>query len=274
MIVTAEYVPDIGESGTARTFIIEMQPNSLDLSLLTEVQALAAEGLLQRCMFAYIEWLKYTYLENQDTVAEFAHSLKNVYSTIRTSFREELQQSKIVFHDRLPDTLASLHIGFQMMLLFLEKMALMSAETSQAYLSEFGNILMMLAAKQSEAVVTDKPTHIFIQKLFAMVECGQATILKKDAPDTIHPSNLLGYENEEYYFIFFEASHKAVARFCAEQNEVFTITPKALSKQLAEEDLILLTESGKGTRSLPFNGVNKRVMLLRKDAVKEICEGI
>lgn len=274
VIVTAEYVPDIGESGTARTFIIEMQPNSLDLSLLTEVQALAAEGLLQRCMFAYIEWLKYTYLENQDTVAEFAHSLKNVYSTIRTSFREELQQSKIVFHDRLPDTLTSLHIGFQMMLLFLEKMALMSAETSQAYLSEFGNILMMLAAKQSEAVVTDKPTHIFIQKLFAMVECGQATLLKKDAPDTIHPSNLLGYENDEYYFIFFEASHKAVARFCAEQNEVFTITPKALSKQLAEEDLNLLTESGKGTRSLPFGGANKRVMLLRKDAVKKICEGI
>ena len=69
-------------------------------------------------------------------------------------------------------------------------------------------------------------------------------------------------------------THKAVSKFCAEQNEVFTITTKALAKQLAEEGLIEVTDSGKNTRSLPLGGVNKRVMLLKKNAVKDILDGI
>jgi len=55
---------------------------------------------------------------------------------------------------------------------------------------------------------------------------------------------------------------------------VFTITTKALAKQLAEEALIEVPDSGKNTRSLPFGGVNKRVMLLRKSAVKNILDSI
>ena len=136
------------------------------------------------------------------------------------------------------------------------------------------NILLAHAAKQSDAVITDKPTHVFIRKLFAMIECGQASLVKKDVASAVSPSSLLGYEDDEYCYIFFEASHKAVSKFCADQNEVFTITTKALAKQLAEEGLIEVTDSGKNTRSLPFGGVNKRVMLVKKNAVKNILDGI
>ena len=97
--------------------------------------------------------------------------------------------------------------------------------------------------------------------------------MKKDTV-AVSPGNLLGYEDNDYCYIFFEASHKAVSKFCADQNEVFTITTKALAKQLAEEELIEVTDSGKNTRSIPFGGVNKRVMLLKKSAVKDILDGI
>ena len=71
VIVTAEYAPDIGESGTARTFIIKMQPGSMNLPLLTDIQSLAADGMLMRCMYGYIEWLKVTYLTLAETVQDF-----------------------------------------------------------------------------------------------------------------------------------------------------------------------------------------------------------
>jgi len=182
VIVTAEFPPDLGESGTARTFIIEMQPGSMNLPLLTEIQELAADGMLMRCMHGYIDWLKETYLSSEDAVKE--------------------QREK------------------------------------------FQSILLTHAAKQSDAVITDKPTHIFIRKLFAMIECGQASLVKKDTV-AVSPGNLLGYEDNDYCYIFFEASHKMVSKFCAEQNEVFNITTKALAKQLAEEELIEVTDSGK-----------------------------
>lgn len=37
-IVTAEFAPDIGESGTARLFCVEMKPGELDLPSLTMIQ--------------------------------------------------------------------------------------------------------------------------------------------------------------------------------------------------------------------------------------------
>lgn len=274
VIVTAEYAPDIGESGTARTFIIEMQPRSMNLPLLTEIQELAADGMLMRCMFGYIEWLKETYLTSADAVQNFVSALKQKYLSLRTAYREELQNRRIVFHDRLPDTLTCLHIGFDMLLKFLMHREMLKEDAIKEQREKFKSILLAHAAKQSDAVITDKPTHIFIRKLFAMIECGQASLVRKDASGTVSSSNLLGYEDDDYCYIFFEASHKAVSKFCADQNEVFTITTKALAKQLAEEELIEVTDSGKNTRSLPFCGVNKRVMLLKKSAVKDILDGI
>ena len=274
VIVTAEYAPDIGESGTARTFIIEMKPGSMNLPLLTEIQAFAADGMLMRCMYGYIECLKEMYLTSAETVQNFVSALKRKYISLRTEYREELQNRRIVFHDRLPDALTCLHIGFDMLLRFLMHHDMLKEDAAKEQREKFRSILLAHAVKQSDAVITDKPTHIFIRKLFAMIECGQASLMKKDAVSTLSPSNLLGYEDDDYCYIFFEASHKAVAKFCAEQNEVFTITTKALAKQLAEEELIEVTDSGKNTRSLPFGGVNKRVMLVKKSTVKDILDGI
>ena len=274
VIVTAEYAPDIGESGTARTFIIEMQPGSMNLPLLTEIQELAADGMLMRCMHGYIDWLKETHLSSAETVQDFVSALKQKYLSLRTAYREELQNRKIVFHNRLPDTLTCLHIGFDMLLRFLMHKDMLKENAIKEQREKFRSILLAHAAKQSDAVITDKHTHIFIRKLFAMIECGQASLMKKDFSSAVAPGNLLGYEDDDYCYIFFEASHKAVSKFCAEQNEVFNITTKALAKQLAEEKLIEVSDSGKNTRSLPFGGVNKRVMLLKKSAVKNILDSI
>jgi hypothetical protein len=214
------------------------------------------------------------YLSSEETVQDFVAALKQKYVSLRTAYREELQKRKIVFHDRLPDTLTCLHIGFDMLLKFLMHRDMLKEDAVKEQREKFRNILLAHAAKQSDAVITDKPTHIFIRKLFAMIECGQVSLMKKGAVSALSPGNLLGYEDDDYCYIFFEASHKAVSKFCAEQNEVFTITTKALAKQLAEEGLIEVTDSGKNTRSLPFGGVNKRVMLLKKSAVKYILDDI
>ena len=54
-LITAEFAPDIGESGTARYFALELKNNDVDLSMLTSVQAEAAKGVLANSMRAYIE---------------------------------------------------------------------------------------------------------------------------------------------------------------------------------------------------------------------------
>ena len=44
------------------------------------------------------------------------------------------------------------------------------------------------------------------------------------------PSGCLGYEDEEYYYLFFESTQRAVKKFCDDQGEGFTISTKALGK--------------------------------------------
>ena len=61
-IITAEFTPDIGESGTARYFALELKEKDVDLETLTAFQNEADDGTLQRCMFAYTEWIREIFL--------------------------------------------------------------------------------------------------------------------------------------------------------------------------------------------------------------------
>ena len=61
-IITAEFAPDIGESGTARYFALELKEKDVDLETLTVFQNEADDGTLQRCMFAYTEWIRESFL--------------------------------------------------------------------------------------------------------------------------------------------------------------------------------------------------------------------
>ena len=87
-IVTAEFPPDIGESGTARYFALEMNAQSVDLERLSYYQARAAEGVLARCMRSYLGWLRTYYLNSDNTVEDFLLLLRSNFEGYRDEFRK------------------------------------------------------------------------------------------------------------------------------------------------------------------------------------------
>ena len=86
----------------------------------------------------------------------------------------------------------------------------------------------------------------------------------------IPPKNYIGYEDENYYYLLLDVSHKAVKRLCGEQDEGFAISAKSLAKALADEGLIEPGDNGTNTRTMRFGGRLKRVMLLRKDKANKL----
>lgn len=84
------------------------------------------------------------------------------------------------------------------------------------------------------------------------------------------PKNYVGYEDETYYYLLLDVSHKAVKRLCGEQDEGFAISAKSLAKALADEGLIEPGDNGTNTRTMRFGGRLKRVMLLRKDKANKL----
>ena len=272
VIVTAEYAPDITESGTARLFCIEMKPGSIDLSLLTEMQGFASDGILRRCMYAYLRWIKDSVLSDDEREKAFVSFLGKTYPGKRTLWRDRLKENRISFHDRLPDTLTCLELGFSFLLRFMKESRMLTDENEKEYTEEFRSILLSLSAKQSEAIADEKPTHIFVKKLMSLIESGQVTVLRKDDPSAFLPSDCVGYEDGEYWYLFLDSAQKYVKRLCDDQNESYTFTSKAIAKALSDEGLIEIGSDGKNTRTLRFGGKSKRVMLLRKEAVTKIID--
>ena len=136
--------------------------------------------------------------------------------------------------------------------------------------ARFESVLLRLAARQCESVEQDRPTHIFLRKLYSLIECGQVCLIPASSRLETLPKNYIGYEDETYYYLLLDVSHKAVKRLCGEQDEGFAISAKSLAKALADEGLIEPGDNGTNTRTMRFGGRLKRVMLLHKEKANKL----
>lgn len=269
-IITAEQAPDIGESGTARYFCLELRDGMIDLNNLSKFQREAEKGTLRSCMLAYTEWIKARLLKDKDTEQSFVHQLKKSFQ----NYRQEFINSGIHCHGRVPEIYAWLMIGMEFFLFFLLDYEIISEEDYQSTFERCRTCLYDLAKKQSVNIDQDKPTHKFIQKLYSLIESGQAVLLDRNNPVEFKPVNYVGYQDDEYYYLNADIAHKQVKRLCGEQEEAFSISKNGLIKALAEEGLTVC-DKGKNTKSIRLGDKTLRFICLIKDkadAVAELCE--
>ena len=266
-IITAEVAPDIGESGTARYFALELKAGDVNLEVLSYFQSAAAAGVLSRCMCGFLEWLQVRFFADSDLEQEFLRVLRLWFVERRDAF----SKSGVRCHGRVPETVAWLQLGMDFFLLFLKETGCLTDDECAEIQSRFKIMLYRLAAKQAESIEEDRPTHKFIRKLYALIESGQACVLSKNHLSDFIPGNCIGYEDEDYFYLHNEIVHKAVRKLCDEQGETFTVSSKSLLKALAEEGFIE-TASGQNTRSVRIGGKSKRVVCLIKSRAKKIAD--
>ncbi len=264
-IVTAEFMPDIGESGTARYFALELKESDVDLEILSAYQREAANGTLQRCMFAYTEWIRESFLFSEETKTDFKKYLHSRFIFYRDSFRG----SGIHCHGRVPETVAQLEIGMEFFLRFLHEEGGFADGWCREVFENFQKILSRLAQNQAESIDGDKPTHVFIRKLYALLDSNQAYVLDRNDGNELSFGTCVGYQDAEFLYLYSELAHKLVRKFCEDQGENFSCSQKSLLKALAEEGLI---EPGakQHTRPLRVGNSQKRVIFLYKEKAEHI----
>lgn len=263
-VITGEFPPDIGESGTARYFSLELGSNDVNLDLLTAFQRLAADGTLQRCMFGFTEWMRETWLRDPK---HFTSVLKKNFEHLRDAFRKSCPNC----HGRVPEAAAWLEIGMMMFLSFLSDHLGAERVAYNEHMEKFRAILLRLATRQADSITEDNPTHKYIRNLLALLQSGQVCTLPRNTTDSYVPVNCVGYEDDNYIYLLSEVAYKMVRKFCDEKGEVFTISHKALLKQLAEEGFIDPSDK-QNTKSIRFNGQSKRVACLIKNKAQELYD--
>ena len=264
-IITAELPPDIGESGTARYFSVEVKDGDVDLHTLSLFQERAADGVFRRFLSAYTDWIRERFLSSAEKEQEFISSLQKDF----TVYRDAFSGSGIRCHGRVPEMVAWLQLGWKMFLLFLQEKEMLEEKRVFFLQEEFRELLYALAKKQSIQIERDKPTHIFIRKLYALLESGQAKVLNKDGGESFEPTSFVGYEDETFLYLNREIAHRMVKRLCDEQGESFPISARALTKALAEEELIDVS-GGMNTRAIRFGDKTRRVICLYKNKAELI----
>jgi len=270
-IITGEYPPDIGESGTARYLALELRESDVNLKVLSHFQKEAAKGKFQNCTYGYIQFLKETFLCDDETVANFEKTLVSVFEGRRDLFLN----SGIRCHGRVPEIVAHLELSMKILLMFLESRNALSAQRCEEISEEFTRILYRIASRQAESIAQDKPTHIFIRKLYALIQSGQVIVRKRSAytPGDYSPPNFVGYEDDNYYFLYKDASHRQVKKLCDDQGESFTFPVLSLTKALAEEGFSE-KDGNKNTKKLDLGDTSPRMIWLRKSKVQAIVDEV
>lgn len=267
-IITAEFPPDIGESGTARYLSLELRDGDMDLHRLSHFQGLAAEGVFCRCMHRFTEWLKEMQLREQNPPEGFLLLLQDLFRR----YRGEFQKSGIVCHGRIAETVAWLRIGMDQLASFLEAQQAITAVDATYLRERCCEILYELARKQAASIAEDRPAVRFLKKLMGMLEAGQVCLLSREHPAEYQPSNCIGYEDDSFWYLFSDPAHKAVREQCERQGEAFTISCRELLKALAAEGC-LETGRGETTKKIRVDGKAIRVLWIHKEKAREIVEG-
>ncbi|SDA31369.1 protein of unknown function [Ruminococcus sp. YE71] len=269
-IITAEYVPEISVSGSARYFNIELNENDVKLSELSEYQRLAEQNVLSEMMMLYVEWLKHKYLSDEN---EFTKMLSEKFLQYRSEFIEQLTAAKIKFHNRTPDMLSHLKIGMEFLLTFLHDHEQLTEQEVSSHTKSFVMILLQSCSLNAEIIVNENPTTRFCEKLKSLLDSGRCYVETRGLESQSRQKKCIGLQDSDHYYLFADAAHSEVRKLCSEQGEHFTISKNELLRQLRSEGL-LLSRTSRNTISIRDNSntvVN--VAMLDKKKIEQRMSG-
>jgi len=137
-----------------------------------------------------------------------------------------------------------LMLGMNFFLLFLKENDIFQQKEMDSETDSFSDMLIDLMNAHAESVRADIPTHIFIRKLYALMESGEIVLKRKGQPGDYSPSFHSGLEDDTYLMIHPDSVHRQVKKLCSDAGEAFPFTMRAIMKSLVEEGI---AEPGKDT---------------------------
>lgn len=234
-IITGEDIPDVGESGLARYYMVSIQPNDVPISAeLTAAQETARNGYMQRAMLGYIEWLR----AQADELPETLHKR---FLDMRTWATEKAKDQ----HARAPETIAHILTGYYMMLLYFRHVGLLDQDACTAAIAEAMATLTATSKEQARIIKEDKPVNIFLDSVAELLASKEVfvTDISASATEGGKPSaavgrELVGCRDESYYYLIPRIIYKCVQELCVKQGSTFPISLRSLYRDLRTADIL------------------------------------
>ena len=269
MILTGEYMPDVGLSGISRLFSVYLNKGDVNQDVLTELQEMARNQILSGVMYDYILYLK----EKRLTVDTFPKELRRTFEKYRVVFQQKLRDNST--HLRNIDQGASFMVGMEMMLQFMQYKQILKSTIDEGMLAA-QEIILQGIMNQGAELDSEKPATKYCKALSALVGSNAAALVNLDdvaeMSNSKNSKNLIGYYDNEFYYIDDSISFQNVCKFYSGQGSTFPVNLTALKRSLKEEGLLKCTENSMMLQKNIKGNKNKRYLWVYKKRFNEICE--
>lgn len=276
IVSSGEDIP-AGQSLRARLLILEVAPGDVDLEELSRAQQDAAGGLLAASMAGYVRWL-----------AARLDTLREALPARKRRLRDEARRGGWP-HDRTPDLLANLALGWEAFLAFAEDAGAITAAGRERLWAEGWAAMAEAAREQAGHQESEEPTAPFLALLSAAIASGRAHVA--DAETGAEPGDgerwgwrlrtigtgdnereewqaqgeRVGWLDGEHLLLEPDAAFAMAQRLARDQGTSLPITQRTLWKRMAERGLILVEKSGGRSYHTPKRTVaeqRRRVVVL------------
>ncbi len=229
-IVTGETVPNVAQSRIARSLIINIREDSIDLSKLAEIQDNTEE--LAFAMQQFIKWI----IKNETKIVEFA----------KKQFNEtKIKQTQGV-HGRTLEISNILTLGFKIFTQFLTDYQVLDVNSKISLDNNCESTLLKLVEQQSEEIVELKPTEMFYNAIEQLFTSNKIKVLEYPTKREVYGycGENVGYfdDKENLYYFLPDVIYSKVNDFYNDSGIKFPVNSKALWKYLHEEGKLRRTD--------------------------------
>ncbi len=276
ILSSGEEVPS-GHSILARTYLVEIRAGDISLTILTELQQHARNGLLAGAMAAYLKWL--------------APQYEQIRPRLRTEIADLRERaSRTDQHRRTPEMVAAFYLAMWYFLEFATESGAIDADEKARLLDLTWRTLLSGAAIQQEHQKDADPVQVFLRILPSALGSGAAHIA---APDGNPPENpgawgwrerasgsgqaaaitwqpegvRIGWLEGENLYLDPEAAYRTVNESLRVSGGMLPVTPRTLSKRLDEQGKIRSREAHRFTVRRQLEGQRRTVLHLSVQTV-------
>lgn len=237
-IITGEDLPQVGESGVARFFIVRVSEGDFAKDMdTTNAMEMARMGALRGSMRGYIEWL--------------IPQIPKLPEKLRRDFlinREKAQALMGGKRARSAEAVAHILLGYQMMLEYMKTINVLNEDEAGQHLRDAWKAVTELSMAQVKEAKEERPSKRFLNyvtELLTTKACWVKDLISIEK--SVTGKEMIGYIDSSYYYLMPQVTFKAVQEICQRQGDLFPLSAKALFKQLQEDGVISQDAMGRDT---------------------------
>lgn len=267
-----------GASLQARALIADIRPGDVNLERLTQVQKSGRLGLLAQDTTGFIQWLA-------PQMPRLKKDLREEVEALRDEVRATLSATS-GFHNRTPEIVANLLIGWQYRLAYEVESGVISAADAEATMQQARMALLGLAREQFERQQSDDPVDAFVDILQAGLADGSFTFTNLDNRTSFGQGSIgvweninqktvkLGWVDErtDDLFVIPGAAYAAVQTYRRRGEGGLPIARETLGKRLNDRGLLKTTDDRQVAVRRRLEGAQRRVWHLRASQIVERAE--